>query len=131
MADNTTQILQQLATINAFLQGIVNKAKNLSDFESATDLSPTDLVHVSQGGVDKKAQLSLIISKLAPVHAQIFEYTSPNNTFTTDHPINEIIDIQIEFAPFFDGYATVANGNEVTIEDTVLMDGNKVKIIYK
>lgn len=128
---NTTQILQQLANINSFISNIINKAKNLKDFDSATDLNPTDFVHVSQGGEDKKAALSLITSKLVPAFAQSYTYTAPNNTFVTDRPITAILDIQIEHGCNFDSYATVANGNEVTIDDSIIFGGETIKIIYK
>lgn len=63
--------------------------------------------------------------------AQSYAYTAPNNTFVTDRPITAILDIQIEHGCNFDSYATVANGNEVTIDDSIIFGGETIKIIYK
>lgn len=65
------------------------------------------------------------------VHSESFTYTSPNNTFTVINPINQIIDIQIDNGCNYDSYATVDNDNEVTIDNSIIYGGEKIKIIYK
>lgn len=62
---------------------------------------------------------------------ETFTYTSPNNTFTVSaDAINEIFDVQIGNGCNFDSYATIDNGNEVTIDNSIIFGGESIKIIY-
>lgn len=65
------QITQQLETIQAFITTLVNNAKNISLFPSASSLNGEDFFWVSQAGVDKKTTLT-----------QILSYLQENNLFT-------------------------------------------------
>lgn len=64
------------------------------------------------------------------VLAESFTYTAPNNTFTVTENIFSLIDVQIGQGCNFDSYATIANGNEVTIDNSIIFGGEKIKIIY-
>lgn len=74
----------------------------------------------------------LLSNSSVTVFSEAFTYTSPNNTFTVINPINQIIDVQIEHGSNYNEYATIANGNEVTIATSgILYGGEKIRIIYK
>lgn len=62
--------------------------------------------------------------------AETFTYTSPDNVFVTTNDILSLIDVQIGNGCNFDEYATIDNGNEVTIDDSIIFGGEKIKIIY-
>ena len=64
------------------------------------------------------------------VLAETFTYTSPDNVFITTNDILSLIDVQIGNGCNFDEYATIDNGNEVTIDDSIIFGGEKIKIIY-
>lgn len=64
------------------------------------------------------------------VVAESFVYSDPTNTFTTANIIADLIDVQIGNGCNFDSYASIANGNEVTIDNSIIFDGDKIKIIY-
>lgn len=59
-----------------------------------------------------------------------FTYTSPNNTFTTSDNIFTLFDVKINQGSNYDSYAIINNGNEVTIDSSVLFDGDEIKITY-
>ena len=58
------QITQQIANINAFLTQLAANVKNIPLFTSASSLNGEDFLHISQGGIDKKASLTLILAYL-------------------------------------------------------------------
>jgi hypothetical protein len=62
--------------------------------------------------------------------AESFVYDGLDNTFVVEGIISTLIDVQIENGCNYDNYATIANGNEVTIDTDVVYSGNRVKIIY-
>lgn len=63
------------------------------------------------------------------VLAESFTYTAPNNTFTLTNEVVNLIDVQIGNGCNFDEYTTV-DGDEVTIDDSIIFGGEKIKIIY-
>jgi hypothetical protein len=64
------------------------------------------------------------------VQSKSFVYDGLDNTFVTDTEIIDLLDVQIENGANYNNYATVANGNEVTIDTDVVYTGNRVKLIY-
>lgn len=57
-----TQVLSQLASIKEYIINIGENQQNLLDFVEATELNISDFIEVSQGGSNKKAPLSLLLS---------------------------------------------------------------------
>jgi hypothetical protein len=92
-----------------------------------TDLGTTDKTSIVN------ALNEVLLSSLpsgSVILAETFTYTSPNNVFVTTNNILSLIDVQIGNGCNFDEYATVDNGNEVTIDNSIIFGGEKIKIIY-
>ncbi|WP_299129383.1 hypothetical protein [uncultured Winogradskyella sp.] len=58
------QILQQLSSIQSFISNLNANKKNVNDFDPVSNIEGSDVLHISQNGIDKKASFTTVLSYL-------------------------------------------------------------------
>lgn len=83
-----------------------------------------------QPGWLKNSYNDLVIPQIKKAN---FTYDGSDNEFDVGEPITEILDIMIDNGANFDEYVLgfISGSTSITIDDNILSNGNKIKIIYK
>lgn len=90
----------------------------------------TSTLYMLVGGITNGDWVSMFSTAGGQIKRETFTYTSPNNTFTLSNNVINLIDVQIGNGCNFNSYATLANGNEVTINSSIIFGGETITIIY-
>lgn len=90
----------------------------------------TSTLYMLVGGITNSDWVSVFTTAGGQIKRETFTYTSPNNTFTLSNNVTTLVDVQIGNGCNFNSYATLANGNEVTIDNSIIFGGESITIIY-
>lgn len=90
----------------------------------------TSTLYMLVGGITNSDWISMFSTGGGQIKRETFTYTAPNNTFTLSNNVINLVDVQIEHTCSFNGYSTIANGNEVTIDSSIIFGGETITIIY-
>lgn len=77
-------------------------------------------------------KVTQVIPNIAEVKKKEFEYIA-DNVFDIEEPVLEILDVIIDNGANFDNYVIgfTKGDTTITLDDSILYPGNKVKFIYK